>query len=367
MYLKVNTKEELVFLVQDIEKMTLSWIAIDTEFFRETTYFPVLSLIQIASQTKVWIIDAITCKDLTPLKSLLENKKIKKIFHAGDQDWAILKQVTGAATWPFNDTQIMAAFAKLGHSNSLESLVAKLLDLPLDKSQQKTDWLQRPLSLSQLEYASQDAAYVAKIYPLLDKMLTELERDSWVCEEMELLLEKYQNPNFSKDWLKLCSTGCTWPVPFYAMQLAKWREEWAKKLDLPKRHVLADALLEAVIKENNLEGITQKHCLPEVYDDLVSLWGRLKDEHINHRENEQEIMEMVKNYHQEFSVAKRKSFKKWQLKAKAIAKTLDIPAYLVLNKQQLLQLVTEKTTLSGWRKEFLKQKIPKEMPEELEV
>ena len=78
-------------------------------------------------------------------------------------------------------------------------------------------------------------------------------------------------------------------------------------------------------------------------------------------------MEMVKNYHQEFSVAKRKSFKKWQLKAKAIAKTLDIPAYLVLNKQQLLQLVTEKTTLSGWRKEFLKQKIPKEMPEELEV
>ncbi len=357
MYLKIQTNEELLLFIKEIKKIPLTWLAIDTEFHRETTYFPILSLIQIATESQIWIIDALTCTDLIPLKVLLENKKIKKIFHAGDQDWEILKQSTGAITWPFIDTQIMATFASLGHSNSLESLVLKLLEIPIDKSQQNTNWIKRPLTPNQLEYAAQDASYVAKIYPILNQRLIELERDAWVTQEMKAHLKKYQSDTSSKDWLKLCSTGCKWPIPFYALELTKWREGWARKLDLPKRHVIADLLLEQALRTKSLGHINESNCREEVLEDLKFLWEKLSREYREHKKERPMFTQMVKVHHQDFTLAQRKLLKKWQSRSKTIAKQLDIPPHCVLNKQQLQLIVCgKKSLISGWRKEFLMEK-----------
>lgn len=357
MYLKIQTHEELLLFIKELKKISLTWLAIDTEFHRETTYFPILSLIQIATESKIWLIDALSCADLTPLKILLENKKIKKIFHAGDQDWEILKQSTGAITWPFIDTQIMATFASLGHSNSLESLVLKLLEVPIDKSQQNTNWIKRPLTHNQLEYAAQDAAYVAKIYPILNQRLIELERDTWVTQEMKTLLKKYQCDTSSKDWLKLCATGCKWPTPYYALELSKWREGWAKKLDIPKRHVIADNFLEQALRTKSLSHINENICKPDAFEDLKFLWEKLGREHNQYKKDRSILNQMVKVHHQDFTLAQRKLLKKWQSRSKIIAKQLDIPPHCILNKQQLQLIVSgKKSSISGWRKEFLKEK-----------
>lgn len=357
MYLEIHNQEELLLFTKNLQNSSPEWIAIDTEFHRESTYFPILSLIQIATETQVWVIDALNCTDVTPLKTILENKKIKKIFHAGDQDWEILKQATGAITWPFCDTQIMATFAKMGHSNSLESLVLNLLKIAVDKSQQSTNWLQRPLKGIQLEYAASDAAYVAKIYPILNQKLIELERNTWVDQEMGTLLRKYKR-NQSKDWLKLCFMGCKWPVPFYALGLAKWREKWAKKLDIPRRYVIADALLDQALRTKSIKHINEDNCREAAYKDLVKIWKNLT--YAKDKQEEvyiQKLCQMVNNHCQIFAPKQKILLKKWQTKVKRIAETLSIPTHYILNKQQLLQMVTgeKKQILSGWKKELFKK------------
>ncbi|MCX7343915.1 MAG: hypothetical protein NT128_07215 [Proteobacteria bacterium] len=357
MYLKIKTKKELIELVNYIENSHISWLAIDTEFFRETTYYPILSLIQISTPSQTWVIDAISCVDITPLKLTLENYNIKKIFHAGDQDWGILKQYTGAKTWPFTDTQFMAAFAKFGHGASLEKLVSEFLGVTIDKSQQKTNWLDRPLKDEQLEYAAQDAKFVASIYPILEKKLDELGRTAWVYEEMESLHHKYDNANFDKDWLKLCPKGMIkWPTPYYAYELAKWRESWAKKLDLPRRHILADAALEHVLQKNSVNHIENCACLPEVYDALKTFWENLKKDEPLTTELKTKLEQMIADHYQIFNRDQLKLIKGWQNKAKKIADELGIPVFLFLNKKQIQQLANrDSSAITGWRLEQLRK------------
>lgn len=357
MYLKIKTKKELIELVNYIENSSISWLAIDTEFFRETTYYPILSLVQIATSSQTWVIDAISCGDIASLKLTLENPNIKKIFHAGDQDWGILKQYTGAKTWPFTDTQFMAAFAKFGHGASLEKLVSELLGRIIDKSQQKTNWLNRPLKDEQLEYAAQDAKFVASIYPILEQKLEILGRTAWVYEEMESLFHKYDNAKFDKDWLKLCAKGTMkWPIPYYAYELAKWREDWAKKLDVPRRHILADALLEKVLQKNSVNHIESCGCLPEVYDDLKTFWQNMKKDKSEPIENQKQLEQMVADHYQIFNRDQLKLIKVWQGKAKKIADELVIPVFLFLNKKQIQQLANkDSSAITGWRLEQLRQ------------
>lgn len=322
MYLKIETKIELVNLVNFIENISINWLAIDTEFSRETTYYPVLSLIQIATLDQVWVIDVIQCKDITPLQLILENKKIKKIFHAGEQDWAILKQYTEARTWPFTDTQLMAAFAKLEHSASLEKLVLEFLGITIDKSQQKTDWLTRPLMDEQLIYAAQDAQYVTRIYPLLEQKVKDLERSSWVDEEMHSLLQKYENVNFDKNWLKLCTNGnIQWPTPYYAYQLAKWREDLAKKLDMPRRHVVSDSTLERILQKKSINQVDNSKYLPEIYNDLKTFWHNLNKEDTNSIAQRKIIEQMVIEHHKIFTREHLKQIKAWHVQAKKLLKS----------------------------------------------
>ncbi len=357
MYLEIHNQKELLIFTENLQNTLPQWIAIDTEFHRESTYFPILSLIQIATESQTWVIDAISCPDVTPLKTILENKQIKKIFHAGEQDWEILKRATGAITWPFSDTQIIACFAKMEHSSSLDSLVDKLLGVTADKSQQKTNWTLRPLSKKQIEYAANDATYLKKIYPILQQKLIELNRHTWVDQEMKLLLKKYRSSQ-SRDWLKLCFMGCKWPVPFYAFGIAKWREKWARKLNIPKRYVIADLLLDTALRKKSISHINKDNCKEEAYKDLVKVWKKLtfaQDQQSS--EYIQKLCQMVNNHCQIFTPKQKILLKKWKTKVKRAAETLSIPPHYILNKQQLLQMVTgeKKQLLTGWRKEILKE------------
>ncbi|MEI6188766.1 MAG: hypothetical protein WCP46_09825, partial [Alphaproteobacteria bacterium] len=244
-----------------------------------------------------------------------------------------------------------------GHGASLEKLVSEFLGVTIDKSQQKTNWLDRPLKDEQLEYAAQDAKFVASIYPILEKKLDELGRTAWVYEEMESLHHKYDNANFDKDWLKLCPKGMIkWPTPYYAYELAKWRENWAKKLDLPRRHILADAALEQVLQKNSVNHIENCACLPEVYDALKTFWENLKKDEPLTTELKTKLEQMIADHYQIFNRDQLKLIKGWQGKAKKIADELGIPVFLFLNKKQIQQLANrDSSAITGWRLEQLRK------------
>ena len=137
-------------------------LAIDTEFIRENTYYPVLCLVQIASNSFSAVIDPLSEIDMEPVWQLLSNKKILKVFHAGRQDVEIFFNLTGKIPKPIYDTQIAAMFCGLGDQVSYEGLVNKFLGLTINKESQFSNWLQRPLTNKQIDYALSDVNYLIK-------------------------------------------------------------------------------------------------------------------------------------------------------------------------------------------------------------
>ena len=146
-------------------------LAIDTEFIRENTYYPSLCLIQIAGSDFASAIDPLSGVDLSIIWKLLENKNILKVFHAARQDIEIFLNLTGKIPYPIYDTQIAAMFCGLGDQIGYEGLVNKFLGLSVNKELQFTNWLQRPLSKNQIEYAISDVTHLIKIYPIITKLI----------------------------------------------------------------------------------------------------------------------------------------------------------------------------------------------------
>ena len=153
-------------------------LAIDTEFIRETTYYPSLCLIQIAGSDFAGAIDPLSGLDLKPILGLLINKNILKVFHAARQDIEIFLNLTGEIPYPIYDTQIAGMFCGLGDQIGYEGLVHHFLDLRVNKELQFTNWFQRPLSKQQIDYAISDVTHLIKIYPLINKIIQDSNRSS---------------------------------------------------------------------------------------------------------------------------------------------------------------------------------------------
>src|SRR6201996_8502015 len=149
------------------------FIAVDTEFMRETTYWPKLCLVQVASAEHAANIDPLAeGLDLAPLLALMADERIQKVFHAGRQDVEIFNNL-GVIPRPLFDTQIAAMAAGFGEQVAYDALVRQMLKITLDKSSRFTDWARRPLSAAQLEYALADVTHLATLYPMLRKRLEE--------------------------------------------------------------------------------------------------------------------------------------------------------------------------------------------------
>ncbi len=165
-------------------------LAIDTEFIRENTYYPILCLIQIASNSFSAVIDPLSEIDLQPVWEILSNKNILKVFHAGRQDIEIFFNLTGKIPTPVYDTQIAAMFCGLGDQVSYDGLVNNFLKLTISKESQFSNWLQRPLTNKQIDYALSDVNYLIKIYPLIKETIKKTNREDWVEKELACLSNK---------------------------------------------------------------------------------------------------------------------------------------------------------------------------------
>ncbi len=167
-------------------------IALDTEFVRRKTYFAELGLIQIASRKGVYLFDPTAAYNDAALGTLLKNPKILKVLHSVGEDLEVLRDRFGAPAGPFFDTQIAAALAGLGAMQSLAKLVQNLLGETVDKSETTSDWLKRPLTPGQIEYAATDVLVLLPMFDLLNAKLAELGRNDWVTEDCARVFAKAQ-------------------------------------------------------------------------------------------------------------------------------------------------------------------------------
>ena len=221
------------------------WLAVDTEFHREKTYYPELCLIQVANDDIIACVDPLAVDDLTPLLDLFYREDMTLVFHAARQDLELFFLLRDSLPAHVFDTQLAATVLGYGDQIGYGNLVKQCLNVDLDKAHARTDWRQRPLSSEQLEYAADDVRYLRSLYHQLNDKLTETGRRSWLKEDFAALsaVKTYQeDPN--KSWLRIKGAGRLKPAQLAVLQqLGAWREQRAVKHNLPRRWVLKDDVM----------------------------------------------------------------------------------------------------------------------------
>lgn len=221
------------------------WCALDTEFMREKTYFPQLCLIQIATSERIFCVDPLAIENLGPMARLLTNVTVEKVLHSATQDIEVLLLATGVVPQPIFDSQVAASLLGFGEQMSYAQLVARTLELEIDKSQSRTDWSQRPMSLEQLRYAKDDVRHLAALYPTLRSELTRLGRLRWLEEELQPSLDPKQYRISPEDaWQRVSGHRRLRPPELIILQeLAAWREIEASQRNRPRKWVVGDDIL----------------------------------------------------------------------------------------------------------------------------
>jgi ribonuclease D len=238
------------------------YITVDTEFLRESTYWPKLCLLQAATDEEAVLVDPLAPGlDLGPFFVLLANPDVRKVFHAARQDIEIFVKLTGKVPQNIFDTQIAASVCGYGDSASYDSLVRQITGVELDKSSRFTDWSARPLSDKQMVYALADVTHLRDVYKVLDRQVDESGRWDWVEDELAVLESIHTyivEPEHAWERLK---TRLNKPRDVAALRaLAAWREARAQQSDQPRSRILKDdALIELAL---------QRPLTPDAFDKL---------------------------------------------------------------------------------------------------
>lgn len=220
-------------------------IAVDTEFMRTDTFFPILGLVQISDGSSVWLIDPLRFDDFGPLEQLFHDSNITKVFHSCSEDLEVLRHQLGLVPSPLFDTQVAAAFLGYGFSKGYSALMDAVLDIQLAKHETRSDWLQRPLSDSQQEYAAEDVYFLIKAYYRIREQLADSGRDQWALEEMASIVDAAREPEALEDYyLRVKGAWKLSREELSRLQdLAQWREEEARERNRPRNRLITDALL----------------------------------------------------------------------------------------------------------------------------
>ncbi len=239
----ITTTPELAALCEVLAKS--EYVAVDTEFLREQTFWPLLCLIQLAGPEAEGVVDPLNPGlDLAPFYRLMADRSTVKVFHAARQDIEIVFLKSGIVPTPVFDTQIAAMVGGFGDSISYVNLVKKTSGIDLDKTSRFTDWSRRPLSAKQLDYALADVTYLRNVYVHLKQMLEKTGRTPWLQEEMAILTDPATydiDPANAWQRLKLRVKGRKSLAVL--LELAAWRERLAQSLDVPRGRVLRDDAL----------------------------------------------------------------------------------------------------------------------------
>jgi ribonuclease D len=251
------------------------YVTVDTEFLRETTYYPLLCIAQMASADDAVVIDALAPGiDLSPFFALMANEKVVKVFHAARQDVEIVWNLAKTIPHPIFDTQVAAMVLGYGDSISYDQLVQRITGDSLDKSHRFTDWTRRPLTAAQLNYAVSDVTHLRDVYLKLSADLAARGRTEWVDAEMRVLTspETYRmDPENA--WERLKNRIRKPKELAILMETAAWREREAQSRDVPRGRVIKDDVVVdiAVQAPTTIEQLGHLRSLPKGLE--RSRWG----------------------------------------------------------------------------------------------
>jgi ribonuclease D len=239
----ITTTDELAAFCKSLADT--EFIAVDTEFMRERTYWPKLCLAQVAGPDDAAAIDALADGiDLAPLDELMANPKVLKVFHAARQDLEIFYLRMNKVPQPLFDTQVAAMVCGHGEAASYESLATKLAKAKIDKSSRFTDWSRRPLSERQITYALSDVTHLRLVYEKLKRQLDKTGRFSWITEEMAVLNDPgTYRADPEQAWRRLKPRGASPRLLGTLREVAAWRERTAQRIDIPRQRLLRDEQL----------------------------------------------------------------------------------------------------------------------------
>jgi len=239
----ITTTEDLAAFCKPLA--ATEFIAVDTEFMRERTYWPKLCLAQVAGPDDAAAIDALAEGiDLAPLDELMANAKVLKVFHAARQDLEIFYLRMNKVPQPLFDTQIAAMVCGHGEAASYESLATKLAKAKIDKSSRFTDWSRRPLSERQISYALSDVTHLRVVYEKLRRQLEKSGRLSWITEEVAVLNDPATyRADPEQAWRRLKPRGASPRLLGTLKEVAAWRERTAQRIDIPRQRLLRDEQL----------------------------------------------------------------------------------------------------------------------------
>lgn len=221
---------------------TLPFVALDTEFVRTETFLPIAGLVQVGDGQQTWLIDPLKIHDWQPFAQLLENPAVVKVLHACSEDLEVFRCLCDTAPVPLFDTQLAAAFLGMDYSMGYSRLVQALLDIELPKDETRSDWLQRPLSATQLEYAARDAQHLAELYQVLAPRLQACGRTDWLFEDTAQQIEAScteVEPELAYQQVKQA-----WrlnPQQLAVLrELAAWRESEARRRNQSRNRLLRE-------------------------------------------------------------------------------------------------------------------------------
>ncbi|WP_332682218.1 ribonuclease D [Bosea sp. (in: a-proteobacteria)] len=246
------------------------FVTVDTEFLRETTYYPKLCLIQLASPDEAVLVDPLAPElSLEPFLALMADPKVVKVFHAARQDLEIVWMIGKLIPVPLFDTQVAAMVCGYGDSVGYEQLANDLAKARIDKSSRFTDWSRRPLTEAQLAYAESDVTHLRDVYLALAADLAASGRENWVAEEMAVLNSpgtyevKPENA-----WLRLKGRIRKPKELAVLIELAAWREREAQHRDVPRQRVLKDDALMDIVQRapRSVEALAELRSVPNGFE-----------------------------------------------------------------------------------------------------
>jgi ribonuclease D len=264
----ITTTEALAAFCARLAKH--DFVTVDTEFLRETTYWPELCLIQMAGPEDEGIVDPLAKGiDLKPFFDLMADASVIKVFHAARQDIEIVVKLGDLVPHPLFDTQVAAMVCGFGESISYDQLVSRITGAPIDKSSRFTDWSRRPLSDKQLDYALADVTHLRDVYLELVSRLEAAGRGDWVADEMAVLESRSTYEIEPEDAWKRLKMRVKKPVELCVLQhVAAWREREAKARNVPRGRVIKDDALYEIAQQQpkDAEALSRLRTIPRGWE-----------------------------------------------------------------------------------------------------
>ncbi len=343
----------------------LPYVALDTEFMRVDTFYPIAGLLQVCDGSQVFLIDPLLIQNWDAFAELLSDPAVLKVLHACSEDLEVFSRLTGTLPLPLFDTQIAAAYLNIGFSMGYSRLVQSVLDIDLPKGETRSDWLQRPLSETQISYAAEDVLHLAEVFQALRARLAP-DKFDWVLEDGEEMVSNLRREIDPNEVYRDAKLGWKLPPAKLAVlrELYAWREQQARLRNLPRNRV---------IRENSLWPMARTQP-----DNLVAL-ARIEDMHPKTvRQDGEFLLGLIKQ-------AAAKPAEQWPeplpeplpVEAAALLKTLravgqreaerlDIAPEIMLRKKVLEALLKSgypngpyqlPESLRGWRRELMGQEL----------